>query len=515
MSLEEGHNTWNSLCDDNKDQNRMSWLRYSNATAYPQDQIGSDSYSANHIDFLNNDFGSDLDVKVNKKDNAFWDGHQNPEIRLRTSLLVENINNAKKTTTANVSVESEDNTPTYSFTGFEEWANKKKKTYNPLASDIVIVEEILEREGIIFKHTNYSVKHTVELPNTYPSNDRTVIRRYSDFVWLRDVLLKKFPFRIIPELPPKQVGLQNATKSFQSYRRQGLERFINLVMKHPILKFDDLVLTFLTVPTELSNWRRQVIYDTSDEFTDVKISPEFKKIWDDKLLQPWESLYSSIGKSIIVWNNMRLLTEKYDRKLLYIAQEKMVFKECINIFSQQTDQLYPLEHSKSLVEVKSHLKSVEIHMNDTFKLILNETKETSNSLLPKFVTYIEILKSLKKLYERYRFLSKTTIPQLERRVELQEEKLLSMQGHPDTSGVEYDKILQMIEKDKKEISTQINRSWLIKQCILEEFILFQQTQYLISDALQDWTRIYSTFMGLQLNEWEKLAVSLTEMPSIQ
>jgi hypothetical protein len=33
-----------------------------------------------------------------------------------------------------------------------------------------------------------------------------VTRRYSEFVYLWDVLLRRYPFRLFPALPPKRIG---------------------------------------------------------------------------------------------------------------------------------------------------------------------------------------------------------------------------------------------------------------------------------------------------------------------
>ena len=33
-----------------------------------------------------------------------------------------------------------------------------------------------------------------------------VPRRYSEFVFLWDVLVKRYPFRLLPALPPKRIG---------------------------------------------------------------------------------------------------------------------------------------------------------------------------------------------------------------------------------------------------------------------------------------------------------------------
>lgn len=92
--------------------------------------------------------------------------------------------------------------------------------FNPLGyrhnddKTIIQVKEIPEKEGFVFKHINYLVVHNIQFSSDYyvatnqaePTNhDETkVIRRYSDFVWLVDVLWKKYPYRLIPELPPKK-----------------------------------------------------------------------------------------------------------------------------------------------------------------------------------------------------------------------------------------------------------------------------------------------------------------------
>jgi hypothetical protein len=55
-----------------------------------------------------------------------------------------------------------------------------------------------EREGFIFKHVNYIV--------TNEKRSSIVLRRYSDFWWLLEVLLRRYPFRSLPNLPPKKLG---------------------------------------------------------------------------------------------------------------------------------------------------------------------------------------------------------------------------------------------------------------------------------------------------------------------
>jgi hypothetical protein len=99
------------------------------------------------------------------------------------------------------------------------WSDEEIKKFNPLSLKnskdglFVRVREIPEKEGLVFKHINYLISHSIKFAEetetttakTIPNNSETkVIRRYSDFSWLVEVLWKKYPFRMIPELPPKK-----------------------------------------------------------------------------------------------------------------------------------------------------------------------------------------------------------------------------------------------------------------------------------------------------------------------
>lgn len=110
----------------------------------------------------------------------------------------------------------------------------------------VLVTLMPEKEGVfLFQHHNYEVSSQ--------RRGSKVVRRYSDFVWLLDCLQKRYPFRILPLLPPKRMAvngnhLSNDT-AFIEKRRRGLARYLNALVRHPILSQEQLVVMFMTVPT--------------------------------------------------------------------------------------------------------------------------------------------------------------------------------------------------------------------------------------------------------------------------
>lgn len=73
------------------------------------------------------------------------------------------------------------------------------RTTNPQVEESVTITLLPEKEGVfMFQHRNYEVKSA--------RRGSTVVRRYSDFVWLLDCLQKRFSFRQLPLLPPKRVS---------------------------------------------------------------------------------------------------------------------------------------------------------------------------------------------------------------------------------------------------------------------------------------------------------------------
>lgn len=70
---------------------------------------------------------------------------------------------------------------------------------NRALEEVITVTLLPDKEGMfMFQHRNYEVKSA--------RRASTVIRRYSDFVWLLDCLHKRYPFRQLPLLPPKRVA---------------------------------------------------------------------------------------------------------------------------------------------------------------------------------------------------------------------------------------------------------------------------------------------------------------------
>ncbi|CAO2824030.1 unnamed protein product [Amaranthus hypochondriacus] len=99
-------------------------------------------------------------------------------------------------------------------------------------------------------YISYKVHTKTNLPD-YQGPEKTVIRRYSDFVWLRDCLFERYKGIFIPPLPEKSaVEKFRFSTEFIETRRQGLDIFVNRIASHPQLHQSDDLRLFLQAQEE-------------------------------------------------------------------------------------------------------------------------------------------------------------------------------------------------------------------------------------------------------------------------
>ncbi|CAG2054539.1 unnamed protein product [Timema podura] len=140
--------------------------------------------------------------------------------------------------------------------------------------DSIELDVVPEKKGLFLKHVEYQV-----------SSKRfgaLVRRRYNDFVALHELLLGRFPYRLIPKLPPKRVVggyLLSVDSLFIEDRRKSLRRWLTLVARHPALNQDPLLNFFLTYTgPDVQHKIREVFRRVPDEFTTSELAAKAKEL---------------------------------------------------------------------------------------------------------------------------------------------------------------------------------------------------------------------------------------------
>jgi len=73
-----------------------------------------------------------------------------------------------------------------------------------------------------------------------------VERRFKHFDWLHDRLIEKFTFLGLPNLPEK-VLMGSTDERFVEKRRRELERYMNRLARHPVVRGSEVFLHFMKV----------------------------------------------------------------------------------------------------------------------------------------------------------------------------------------------------------------------------------------------------------------------------
>lgn len=266
------------------------------------------------------------------------------------------------------------------------------------------------------------------------------------------------------------------------------------------MRAEPIVVTFLTVPTDITNWKRQAKIDYLVEFKGKKILTEFiNSIWPtvgEEFLKKWKQCESSTGRLIEIWTKLVLLVERNEKRQQQIAFDNGKFVEMINRFTGLDDALYPHDdgivgnsNKDDMAAINDSLGTIGEFFNKTSQALVDDSFAINTSTLEKFKNYLDYLYSLQELFERSKKLLTNTIAQLEARITENEAKYARLStDDADIKGSDLAKLRQAIIADKQEMFQQLNRDWLIKSCCMDEYIMFQETQYLVSEAWVDWCR---------------------------
>ncbi|RGP79231.1 sorting nexin mvp-1 [Fusarium longipes] len=353
-----------------------------------------------------------------------------------------------------------------------------------------------EKEGVfMFQHHNYEISSV--------RRGSKVIRRYSDFVWLLDCLHKRYPFRILPLLPPKRVGVNGSHLSndgaFIEKRRRGLARFLNALVRHPVLNQEQLVVMFLTVPT--------------DEFTDRVLPPGLEDSLPAELEELFSRTRSGVKRSAELYINVCNIMDRLVKRTEGVAADHARIAMSLASLTETSEDTYSTDTNEvpllndGLVAMSKHLRTCQALMED-------ESRGWDEGVLEDLKRQRDALVSVRELFERRERLDKDNIPYLERRIQTNESKLASLRAKPEgvVKAGEIDRIAENIIKDKESIVQQHNRSIFVKECIRDELSTFQSTQYHVSRWNQDWAGERVKYAEMLADNWRRLLDELEGMP---
>ena len=275
--------------------------------------------------------------------------------------------------------------------------------YDNVKIEIALGEK---KTGSLFSKSYQTYEISVPLLNL------KVIRRYSDFEWLRQTLVSMFTSSVIPPIPKKnKIGGDRFKEQFLEKRTRTLEKFLNLLLQDPNIKSSKILYDFISIEQDnqfndakksYNNYKppqQLKDYQTVTGKIDIKVD-EGNEIYYQNIKNQTElnqELLSKLNKQLKLLNNeMNMVVTRLaevakcceelfnhsvkfeqsdDIKISYYQLNEM-FKQWSEALKKQNQIMYMniREHFKFSKNIFKSMKEL-INSADNYKQIYNKAKK--------------------------------------------------------------------------------------------------------------------------------------------
>ncbi|KAF8966276.1 hypothetical protein BDZ97DRAFT_1808557 [Flammula alnicola] len=424
---------------------------------------------------------------------------------------------------------------------------------------------ILGQQGFILNR--YTVYEVASDRKPHP-----VSRRYSEFVFLWDVLVRRYPFRLFPSLPPKRVG---ADEQFLEQRRRGLARALNFVVNHPIMKEDGILNVFLTEPS-FETWRKQNAVSLDEESTSKRVDRIEEMTIPSDLEDKLAVVRGKIPQLIEQWQRICILAERIIKRREAAAvrtppalrraflpthftlpdlspssshsthaslpgsppsmtgsltQSFLGFNTNIGFTDSQGDLARLTNTLRAVIEVnetcwrgddcelsngvRTGLEQVAAHTQRHSEISEIRSRTLQDTTLEALKSQRDLYLATRDLFIRHDRLSIDQVERLKKKIETHSLKLDGIRAaQKENWQEEVERLTGLIEKDQATIAAQLSRRVFIRACMWHELrvVLHNRENALLTQAVKNFAREEHEYAENVANNWESLSEAVEGMP---
>ncbi|MBW0466375.1 hypothetical protein O181_006090 [Austropuccinia psidii MF-1] len=380
--------------------------------------------------------------------------------------------------------------------------------FNPHQRDSVSIR-LSTPEGWILKYNVYAVD--------YEKKGTSVPRRFSDFDWLHACLLKRYPFRLIPSLPPKRIAISGhhlATgdeAQFLEKRRRGLQRFLTFLVNHPVISTDSILNTFLTEPSDLATWRSHSTIHLIEESIMSRLTPaeeiSIPEDLDDRLTNFRSRLPLIIEHWTRICNGLERVVRRSEAQSADFVRIQFAMGSAVESakaglgFNQAADS--PVNEARRADEetelvghyIGKHAEIVEQRCG-LLGLSINEQIRAHKELFTNFLS----------LFNRFDRLSGDDVDKkLKPRAEINTKKLEEVRLTQKLDWEEEsDRLKNLIEEDRARIESKLKRRVFIRWCLWQEMVHVIRVSSLIGLTWKEFGDQERRFSERTLKNWGEM-----------
>ena len=330
-----------------------------------------------------------------------------------------------------------------------------------------------KKEGGIF-----SKSYITYLVDTKPWDFKSR-KRYSDFEWLRNILNVIYTNQVIPPMPKKNYK-NRFNEDFISKRMRGLEKFLQGLVIHPVIKHSEILSDFLCLKEkEFDKKKPKYKFSTP---TNIKQIKSLTGSIDVGISKEKQTYFENIkGNAYLNETNLQKITKAYNLLITTMYSVSNQMKNISLIWKEIND--YSVKYNESY------------NTSETYK-VLTKLMESWSDIEKEQANLLNL-----KIREYFRYIKN----------EFHSLELLS--NKVDTQKSIYSNALEKLYKRKESLfaSKEIEKWGLQKQDLEDKLTLFQDKDKAFSKMLpldtqtvNNYKSFYGMFLNSAINEYDRI-----------
>ncbi|GAA6002503.1 hypothetical protein JCM10207_001153 [Rhodosporidiobolus poonsookiae] len=361
-----------------------------------------------------------------------------------------------------------------------------------------------ELEGFILKHNVWIV---------ISENGTSVERRYSDFTWLIDALTRRYPFRLLPSLPPKRLQMNGhymaADDLFLERRRRGLERALTALVHHPVVRRDGILAAFLAEQGDLAQWRKTHLLTLTEEPPLIpSTSPPLPSDLDSRL----SSLRTRLPSILDSWTRLSTTLDRLAHRRLNQGAEFRKLRDGIEAsLGAEREGWRP----RGVEDAESERSAVAGTVGQVAETEEASARREIDGVVEDFKRHREIYLNLRDLFLRQQTLGVDNVDKLRKRVSTLTAKLHALHtASPLASNAaqQSEQLQAQIAADEKAIEAGLRRREWVRWVGWEEVRWAFRLTSLLALTLRDYAAEETTFARQLVVQWSALGEGLGAAP---
>jgi sorting nexin-8 len=283
---------------------------------------------------------------------------------------------------------------------------------------------------------------------------------------------------------------------------------------------------------ELAVWRKQANLSVQEEFAGKTLPPDLEDSLPKTLPELFDTVRSGVRRSAESYINLCNMMERLTRRNEGMAAEYLRFSSALSSLTETSQETYAID-TNDVPLLNEGMNSTARHLDQSRQLLEDEARGWEEGVLEDLKRQRDTLVSVRDMFDRRDRLARDNIPQLEKRIASNETKLqnirnkLAEQIKPGEAQKVEDAIFKVCQpralsvfwvtnttlQDKESIVEQHARSVFITECIRDEILFFQKSQYHVTKLHQEWSQERVKYAELQADNWRALSEEVESMPS--